>query len=51
MKQEFEEMQKKGPLTGSQGAATQLQNFDMAGWLAGKTSGADAGSGGGGKKR
>ncbi|KAK5111744.1 hypothetical protein LTR62_004664 [Meristemomyces frigidus] len=36
MKQEFEEMQKKGPLTGSQGAATQMQNFDVAGWLAGK---------------
>jgi len=49
MKQEFEEMQKKGPLTGSGGAANQLQNFDMASWLAGKGSGAE--SGGGGKKR
>ncbi|KAK4580537.1 hypothetical protein LTR86_000740 [Recurvomyces mirabilis] len=35
-KQEFEEMQKKSPLTGSQGAANQMQNFDIASWLAGK---------------
>ncbi|KAK3068085.1 hypothetical protein LTR53_014616 [Teratosphaeriaceae sp. CCFEE 6253] len=47
-KQEFEDMQKKSPLTGSGGAASQLQNFDIASWLAGKSSDAD---GGGGKKR
>jgi ER membrane protein complex subunit 7 len=45
MKAEFEEMQRKGPLTGQQSPANQLQNFDMAGWLAGRTSGD-----GGGKK-
>ena len=45
-KEEFAEMQKKGPLTGSGGAANQLQNFDMASWLAGKSSDSS-----GGKKR
>ena len=43
-KAEFEEMQKKSPLTGSQGAADKIQNFDLAGFLSGS-------SGGGGKKR
>nr|POE53320.1 er membrane protein complex subunit 7 like [Quercus suber] len=33
-KAEFEEMQKNSPLTGSGGAANQLQNFDLAGWMA-----------------
>lgn len=42
-KAEFEEMQKKSPLMGSQGAATQLQNFDMSSWLAGKSTGGGAG--------
>ncbi|CAK4033877.1 ER membrane complex subunit 7 homolog [Lecanosticta acicola] len=53
-KAEFEEMQKKSPLTGS-GASNSLQNFDLAGFLAGRSSTPAAGegssSGGGGKKR
>jgi hypothetical protein len=39
-KAEFEEMQKSNPLTGGAGAsnpAAQLQNFDLASWMAGKT--------------
>ncbi|KAF2006174.1 hypothetical protein P154DRAFT_517853 [Amniculicola lignicola CBS 123094] len=37
-KAEFEEMQKKSPLTGgSANPAQSLQNFDLAGWMAGKT--------------
>lgn len=52
MKAEFEEMQKKGPITGQDGPANALQNFDLAGFLAGKGSGgADSGSSGGGRKR
>lgn len=36
---EFEEQQKKSILnTANRGAATSLQNFDMAAWMAGKTS-------------
>ncbi|RMX76709.1 hypothetical protein D0869_10478 [Hortaea werneckii] len=50
-KAEFEEMQKKGPMTGSQGAGAQMQNFDFAGWMAGKGAGAESGSSGGGSKR
>lgn len=38
-KAEFEEMQKKSPLTGTEGAASQIQNFDLASWMAGKSSG------------
>lgn len=51
-KAEFEEMQKKGPLTGSQGAGAQMQNFDFASWMAGgkgaDTEGGASGGGGGG---
>ncbi|KAK4505261.1 hypothetical protein PRZ48_003224 [Zasmidium cellare] len=54
-KAEFEEMQKKSPLMGSQGAANQLQNFDLASWMAGRSAPAEgsgsAPSGGGGKKK
>jgi len=35
-KKEFEELQASGPL-GAQDKAAALQNFDMAGWLAGKS--------------
>ncbi|CAN9444768.1 unnamed protein product [Alternaria alternata] len=42
MKEEFEEMQKQGVLgSGSTNTAQQLQNFDLASWMAGKT---DSGS-------
>jgi hypothetical protein len=42
MKQEFEEMQKNGVLgSGHTNTAQQLQNFDLASWMAGKT---DSGS-------
>lgn len=34
-KKEFAEMQASGPL-GAQEKANAIQNFDMAGWLAGK---------------
>lgn len=35
---EFEEMQKKSPLSsGSSNPAEKLQNFDLASWMAGKT--------------
>ncbi|KXL45451.1 hypothetical protein M433DRAFT_155494 [Acidomyces richmondensis BFW] len=51
MRAEFEEMQKKSPLTGSQGAAGQVQNFDLAGFLAGKSTSTDKGSSESGKKR
>lgn len=37
-KAEFEEMQKKGVLgSGSTQTAQQIQNFDLASWMAGKT--------------
>ncbi|SMY28425.1 unnamed protein product [Zymoseptoria tritici ST99CH_1A5] len=36
MKEEFEELQKKSPLGGGTNVASQLQNFDMASWMAGK---------------
>lgn len=39
---EFEEQQKKSVLSGGANAANPLQNFDMAAWMAGKTSGAEA---------
>lgn len=42
MKEEFEEMQKNGVLgSGTTNTAAQIQNFDLAGWMAGKT---DSGS-------
>ncbi|KAH7392846.1 hypothetical protein BKA66DRAFT_411437 [Pyrenochaeta sp. MPI-SDFR-AT-0127] len=42
MKQEFEDMQKTGVLgSGSTNTAQQIQNFDLASWMAGKT---DSGS-------
>lgn len=44
-KAELDEMQKKGAITGQNGAATQIQNFDLAGWMAGKSSGTGGGSG------
>lgn len=52
MKKEFEEQQKKSILSGGASTANPLQNFDMAGWMAAKTSGTsaetgDEGSGGG----
>ena len=37
MKAEFEEQQKKSPLSGGVSGANPLQNFDMAAWMAGKT--------------
>lgn len=38
MKAEFEEMQKKGVMgSGSTNTAQQIQNFDLASWMAGKT--------------
>lgn len=37
-KQEFEEMQKNGVLgSGQTNTAQQIQNFDLASWMAGKT--------------
>ncbi|KAF2878185.1 hypothetical protein BDV95DRAFT_478493 [Massariosphaeria phaeospora] len=36
-KAEFEEMQKKSPLSSGTNPAQQLQNFDLASWMAGKT--------------
>jgi hypothetical protein len=38
MKEEFEEMQKNGVLgSGTTDTAKQIQNFDLASWMAGKT--------------
>lgn len=54
MKKEFEEQQKKGILGGATGGNNPLQNFDMAGWMAGKTSsasGQDSGEGNGAAAR
>ncbi|KAK8220628.1 hypothetical protein IWZ01DRAFT_536646 [Phyllosticta capitalensis] len=56
---EFEEMQKKSPLASAGNPAAQLQNFDLASFLAGKTNqeqetpkqGAGERSGGGGARR
>lgn len=48
MKEEFEEMQKNGVLgSGSTNTAQQIQNFDLASWMAGKPNQASAGSGAG----
>ena len=44
MRAEFEEQQKKSVLSGGASGANPLQNFDMAAWMAGKTSGAESGS-------
>ncbi|EMD87623.1 hypothetical protein COCC4DRAFT_134344 [Bipolaris maydis ATCC 48331] len=58
MKEEFEQMQKNGVLgSGSTNTAQQIQNFDLASWMAGKTdagttsANADAPSPGQAKKR
>lgn len=48
-KAEFEEISSKSPLTGGNGAANQIQNFDLASWMAGKP--AEAAPSGGGKKK
>ncbi|GIZ46309.1 hypothetical protein CKM354_000943800 [Cercospora kikuchii] len=40
-KAEFEEMSAKSPLSGSSGAAAQMQNFDLAGFLAGTSKSSD----------
>ena len=45
MKKEFEEQQKKSVLSGGASTANPLQNFDMAGWMAAKTSGQSVGTG------
>lgn len=42
MKKEFEEQQKKGVLGGATSGGNPLQSFDMAGWMAGQTSGSKA---------
>jgi len=36
-KAEFKEMRNKGVLSGGPTPASQLQNFDLASWMAGKT--------------
>lgn len=56
MKKEFEEQQKKSILSGGANPTNPLQNFDMAGWMAAKTSGksaevGDEGSGSGSNVR
>lgn len=48
---EFEEQQKKSILNTSGAGANPLQNFDMAAWMAGKTSGASSSSNNGGGGR
>ena len=45
MRAEFEEQQKKSILSGGASTGNPLQNFDMAAWMAGKTSGASKESG------
>ena len=42
-KAEFAEMQKKSPMAANPAAS--IQNFDLASWMAGKTSGAGAAAG------
>ncbi|KAL8690294.1 MAG: hypothetical protein Q9218_004230 [Villophora microphyllina] len=39
MRKEFEEQQKKSVLGNAAGGGNPLQNFDMAGWMAGQTAG------------
>ena len=51
---EFEEMQKSSPLASRSNPAAQLQNFDLASWMAGKTDaaqGGGSGSGGGSARK
>ncbi|KAF2146083.1 uncharacterized protein K452DRAFT_263617 [Aplosporella prunicola CBS 121167] len=48
---EFEEMQKSSPLASRANPAAQLQNFDLASWMAGKTDAAQGGGSGGGSAR
>lgn len=43
MRAEFEEQQKKSVLSGGAQAQNPLQNFDMAAWMAGKTTGSSGG--------
>ena len=50
-KAEFEDIQKNGPLIGSSGAASQIQNFDLANWMAGRSSGTDGAVSGGGEQK
>ena len=45
MRAEFEEQQKKSILSGGASTGNPLQNFDMAAWMAGKTSGTSKDSG------
>jgi len=40
-KAEFEEMQAKSPLAGARDPSA-ITNFDLAGWMAGKTVGGDS---------
>jgi hypothetical protein len=53
MKAELEEMQKSGSSSQSQAqaAAESLQNFDLAGWMAGKTAPAAPAKNGGGNNK
>jgi hypothetical protein len=51
MKAEFEEMQKKGPIAGGTSAATSLQNFDLASWMAGSPAESAVTEGGDKKKK
>ncbi|MCJ1465341.1 hypothetical protein MMC07_003959 [Pseudocyphellaria aurata] len=48
---EFEEQQKKSILNTGASGGNPLQNFDMAAWMAGKTSGASTSSSSGGGRR
>ena len=50
MKKEFEEQQTKSPLAGGVSAANPLQNFDMAGWMAGQTAKSSSADEGGGSR-
>ena len=43
MRAEFEEQQKRSVLSGGASATNPLQNFDMAAWMAGKTTGSGSG--------
>lgn len=46
MKEEFEEMQKNGVMgSGTTNTAQQIQNFDLASWMAGKTDTGSASTG------
>lgn len=43
-KKEFDEMSAKSPISGNSGAASSIQNFDLAGFLAGSSGGAGGGT-------